>query len=470
MDKWVNSLKSLLPFNCHLVKLSGMNRQLDTAHINGSSEGGKFTFRRKRQKDLKLVEEIFLNGKWRTRTEKDKGFKGAVRFKTAGLYICGKRVRRYFATEKEADTFVEAQTARLGNLGARAANVRCDQFEDLVECEEMLKPHGMRLLDAVRDYLAALKHLHPFPAATLSQAAEHYGALLADRSKSCTVNEAAQIWLASREQKGRSDGYLRDAKVRLARFRQIYGSTSMADISTSDVDAWVNGLGLGAQSRCNFLTVLSSLFSYATKQGRSPRNPVVNVERPDVVRDEPGILTPEEFKRLLHELPDDTVPYVVLSAFAGLRPMEVRRLNWQDINFQTGLITVKSGTSKTKRHRTVPLMDNLRVWLAPLAQSSGTVVPLADLTIRQKRIKPARQRAGLKHWPHDCLRHSAARYWLQIEDDAARVALWLGHTQEVLHEHYKGLLSDPAHAAQWFAIKPDKNRTIAKIISINASS
>ena len=72
---------------------------------------------------------------------------------------------------------------------------------------------------------------------------------------------------------------------------------------------------------------------------------------------------PAEFAKLLAELPDDTIPYVVLSAFAGLRPMEVRRLNWADINFQTGLITVKTGTDKTKRRRTVPMMENLRAWL-----------------------------------------------------------------------------------------------------------
>lgn len=255
----------------------------------------------------------------------------------------------------------------------------------------------------------------------------------------------------------------------MKRFRDIHGSTSLADLTTADVDAWVNGLGLGPQSVRNYLTVLSSMFSYAVKQGRSPRNPVVDVERPDVVRDEPGILTPAEFRRLLHHLPDDTVPYVVLSAFAGLRPMEVRRLNWQDINFQTGLITVKSGTAKTKRRRTVPMKENLKAWLKPLAREEGPVVALADLTVRQKRIKPAREKAKLKHWPHDCLRHSAATYLLQLEGDAARVALWLGHSQEVLHEHYKGLLSDPAHAADWFAILPPPERATAKIIQIKAA-
>ncbi len=446
-----------------------MKEHQEETRLDETEGTGKLRFRRKRQKALKPVEEVFAAGSWRTRTAKDKKFTGPVRFKVAGLYVAGKRVRRFFGSEIEAKTFIEAQTVRQGNLGARAAHVSSHTVEDAVECEAMLKPHGLRLLDAVRDFIAARECLQAFPAVSLSEAARHYGALLEDRAKSWTVDEAAQTWMASREGKGRSDGYLWDAQRRLARFRASYGSTSLADISTAMVDAWVNELRLGPQSMRNYLTVLSSMFSYAVKQGRSPRNPVLNVERPDVVRDEPGILKPDELRRLLRDLPDDTVPYIVLSAFAGLRPMEVRRLNWSDINFQTGLITVKSATAKTKRRRTVPMTENLRAWLRPLAQDEGLVVPLSDLTIRMKRIMPARERAKLNHWPHDCLRHSAASYWLQLEGDAARVALWLGHTQEVLHEHYKGLLSDPAHAAQWFAILPDKERTSAKIISIKAA-
>lgn len=446
-----------------------MKKHQEEARVEHDSEAGKLRFRRKRAKVLKPVAEVLAGGSWRARTAEDRRFTGAVRFKVAGLYVAGKRVRRYFNSEAEAQTFIDAQTVRAGNLGARAAHVDGRLVEDAVECEAMLKKQGVRLLDAVRDYLAARAHLGAFPAVSLAEAAQHYGALLADRAKSWTVDEAAAAWLASREQKGRSEGYLWDANRRVRRFRETFGGTSMADITTADVDAWVNGLGLGAQSMRNYCTVLSSLFSYAVKQGCSPRNPVVNVERPDIVRDEPGILTPDELTRLLRELPDDTVPYIVLSAFAGLRPMEVRRLNWADINFQTGLITVKSATAKTKRRRTVPMTENLRAWLRPLAQDEGLVVPLSDLTIRAKRLMPARERAGLKHWPHDCLRHSAASYWLQTEGDAARVALWLGHTQEVLHEHYKGLLRDPKHAAQWFAIMPEEQRKSAKIISIKAA-
>lgn len=445
-----------------------MEKHSGTNGINEVGEAGKPRFRRKRQKVLQIVEEVCVDGIWRTRTAQDLDLKEPLRFKVAGLYVAGKRVRRYFKSQSEAKAFVEAQEVRKGNLGARASHVDGRLVEDAVECEELLKGLGVRLLDAVRDYVQARKSLNLYPNVSLAEAARHYGELLADRARSWTVDEAAEVWLASREQKGRSEGYLWDAERRLKRFRDIHGSTSLADITTAELDAWVNGMGLGPQSVRNYLTVLSSMFSYAMKQGRSPRNPVVNVERPDVVRDEPGILAPGELRRLLQHLPDDTVPYVVLSAFAGLRPMEVRRLKWQDLNFQTGLITVKSGTAKTKRRRTVPMTENLKAWLRPLAQAAGPVVELADLTVRQKRLKPARERAGLLHWPHDCLRHSAATYWLQTEGDAARVALWLGHSQDVLHEHYKGLLADPAHAAEWFAILPPAERA-GKVIPIRAA-
>ena len=446
-----------------------MSEHQQEKHIDQGAATCKPRFRRKRQKVLAPVEEILKGDSWRTRTPADKNFKGTVRFKVSGLYVAGKRVRRYFGTRAEAETFIEAQTVRQGNLGARATHIDGRLIEDAVECESMLKPYGLRLLDAVRDFLAAKAHLRAFPSVPMAEAAENYASILGDRAKSWTVDEGAEAWIQSIEQKGKSGSYLNDVRQRLLRFREFFGPRSMADMATPDVDGWVNALGVGPQTVRNFLTVVGSMFSYAVKQGRSPRNPVANVERPDVRRDDPGILTPEQLQRLLNDLPDDTVPFVALSAFAGLRPMEVRRLQWQDINFKTGLITVKSSTSKTKRRRTVPMMDNLRAWLQPLAKEEGPVVELADLTIRQKRIKPARERVGLKVWPHDCLRHSAASYWLQIEGDAARVALWLGHSQEVLHQHYKGLLNDPADASAWFAIKPTPKQGKAEIISIKAA-
>lgn len=417
-----------------------MTKQTEAGCVIESPAGGKFRFTRQRKKLLDVVPETV---------------NGVTRFKVRGLYVAGRRVRKFFATEKEAKTFIEAQNIRTGNIGALASSMDSQLANDAAECSLLLRPHGARLLDAVREWVACRDIMQHFPAVPLTEAAKHHALLLKERTQSWTLEEGAKHWLDSLERKARSPRYRDDAKKRLVKFRALHGGVSMADITTDHVQKWLRGLGKQApQSQKNYLTVASSMFAYAVKLHKAPRNPVKEIERPDVMREEAGILTPAELRRLLQYLPADTVPFVVLSAFAGLRPAEVQRLEWRDVNFATGIVSVRASKSKTKRRRTVPMSPNLVAWLRPLAKDAGKVVALADLTIRQKRLKPAREKAKLVRWPHDCLRHSAATYLLQREGDAARVALWLGHTQEVLHEHYKGLLSDPKHAEDWFNIVP----------------
>ncbi len=220
-----------------------MKKHQEAAQVDEHLHAGKPVFRRKRTKELKAVEEVLVDRLWRARDTYDSDYKGPVRFRIVGLYVAGRRVQRFFNSKTEAATFMEEQTVRQGNLGARAAHVDGRLVEDAVECDAMVKANGLRLLDVVRDYMAARAHLKAFPHVPLEEAAQHYGALLADRAKSWTVNEAADIWLAGREKKDRSDGYLRDAKRRLKQFRETYGKASMADITTEQIDAWVNGLG-----------------------------------------------------------------------------------------------------------------------------------------------------------------------------------------------------------------------------------
>ncbi len=433
-----------------------MNQQAEAQSVIEPPQDGKFRFTRKRRKEMRVVETLV---------------DGAVRYKIAGYYIGGKRVRKFFETPETAQTFIDAQTVREENIGTLARNLDVHASSDAAEAVMMLRPFNVRLLDAVREWTAARKTLSAFPDVPLAEAVKHYAQVLAERTHSWTVEEGAKAWLKSLDQKNRSARYVLDATKRLSRLRESFGSVSMADMTRDHIERWVRSLGKqGPQSVKNYITVASSMFAYAVKRGKSPRNPVTDVDKPEVVREEAGILTPAELRRLLNHLPDDTVPFVALSAFAGLRPAEVQRIEWTDINFKSNTIAVRASMSKTKRRRVVPLTSNLAAWLRPLAKESGKVVELADLTLRQKRIKPARIKAKLTRWPHDCLRHSCASYWLETEKDAARVALWLGHNQDVMHEHYKGLLTNPADAPEWFAIMPAPERVERqKIVNIKAA-
>lgn len=393
---------------------------------------------------------------------------GSLRYRVIGCYIAGKRVRKSFATKKEAQTFIETQAVRESNIGNLAKNMTPQLANDAAEVQAMIAPFNTRLLDAMRQWTEARSLLASFPDVSLAECVKHYAQVLTERATSWTVEKATAEWLASIEKK--SARYQDDASARLKRFRESLGNMSMADVSPEHIQNWLNGLGqIGARTTKNYLAIASIMFAYAVRKKKAPRNPVLEVDRPEVIQGETGILTPSQLTNLLKHLPDDAKPFVLLSAFAGLRPSEVQRLAWEDINFESKTIVVGARKSKTKRRRVVPMTANLAAWLKPLAKDEGIVIELCDLTVREKRLRPARKAAGITRWPHDCLRHSAATYWLQTEQDSARVALWLGHDQSVLHEHYKGLLANPKDAEEWFNIMPPKEDGASKIVAFKVA-
>src|SRR5262245_14420515 len=74
---------------------------------------------------------------------------------------------------------------------------------------------------------------------------------------------------------------------------------------------------------------------------------------------------PQELAKLLQKADDpETVLYLALGAFTGLRSAELVRLEWHDINFERGHIIVGKEKSKTATRRLVPISPNLMQWIA----------------------------------------------------------------------------------------------------------
>jgi len=149
-----------------------MTKQIEATSLNEAFISGKPRFRRECKKTLGIGEEEF---------------NGAVRFKITGLYIGGKRVGRFFQTEKEPKTFIEGQTVRQGNIDVVAKHRDGRTANDAVECEFMLRPCGARRLDAVREWTAARDRLKGFDDASMVDGARHYAQVLRERHTSWTV-------------------------------------------------------------------------------------------------------------------------------------------------------------------------------------------------------------------------------------------------------------------------------------------
>lgn len=199
------------------------------------------------------------------------------------------------------------------------------------------------------------------------------------------------------------------------------------------------------------LAYLSAFFSWALKRKYVARNPCEDVERAKRKKPPLGVLSPENFSELLRRArASDTtvVPYLVVGAFAGLRPVEAMRLKPDRIKAQ--YIVLDAAITKTADARTVEIRPNLRAWLERFPYS----VPSKDLNGVNKRVRKLCRMQPAIPWPHDCLRHSFATYAYEATKDALLVSSELGHSgTDIFFRHYRALAC-PGDGAKWFAIAP----------------
>jgi integrase len=216
-----------------------------------------------------------------------------------------------------------------------------------------------------------------------------------------------------------------------------------------------------------FRFVPSSCFGFL--QGSKTLLPVVfdllaaKTQKAKEIDAPPGILTVQQTARLLEAASPELLPYIAIGAFGGLRRAELERLDWSEIDFESGLIEVTAKKSKTARRRFVRIQPNLREWLLPVRKHKGNVTP-GEATF-EKLFDEARTAAGIDEWPDNALRHSFASYHLAHFKDAAALALEMGHVNSgMIFNHYRELVR-PKEAERYWNIRP---AATAKIVPIAA--
>ncbi len=71
--------------------------------------------------------------------------------------------------------------------------------------------------------------------------------------------------------------------------------------------------------------------------------------------------------------PDWLIPTLALKFFSGLRTEEMVRLKWEDVKFDQDVILLSKQVTKTKQRRIVPLLPNLKIWLASHRLPEGLI-------------------------------------------------------------------------------------------------
>jgi integrase len=349
------------------------------------------------------------------------------------------RRKTYFQTKQEAKAFVAKRNAQLATHGAKHGHVADDERAALIRFRTWSegRNESVSLLDVI-----------------------NAGIEFKERSAfTKSVHDLIQARILQARKMGSSRRHLVDLDSRLNRFAADFGTRLAADVTATEIEHWIHGLGLSAVSFGNYKRAIGSVFACGYKQGTVPANPIARVECPKVVRSAPSILSPAQLQSLLAAASHELRPLLVLQAFCGVRRTEAERLTWAHIhlNTETPCVELPSEITKTNRRRSVELSSNAVAWLKQVANGSTSPLGLTE-TVYRRRLRAAAKAAGIK-WDENILRHSYGSYRLAQIKNAAQVAEEMGNSPAVVRTHYQNLVRPESVADYWKIIPSTDSET-----------
>jgi len=264
------------------------------------------------------------------------------------------------------------------------------------------------------------------------------------------------------------------------------GRRRLRDLTPEEVDRFLRekaNAGMSRNTVSRLRSVLASALRHAQSRGHTNRNAadlsVMPETRPPAVR---RTLTVPEARAVLAACESERLGAMVgLGLATGLRPGELTGLTWDDVDLDTGRLTV-SKSLKTEHGRprlgatkrvTAPLRTlSLATWvvatlrahrarqaaerlaLGPawstewpeLVFASEIGTPLDPSNIR-RTLRRITTRAGLGRWTTYELRHTTASLLIDAGESVEQVADLLGDNPQTLYRHYRHRVRPVVEAA-----------------------
>ena len=288
-----------------------------------------------------------------------------------------------------------------------------------------------------------------------------------------TVREAVEKCLAQAASDGKSAVRMHELEHYLNTFADAL-VVEVGELTPGLVSRYLTGMTTSDRTKKNARDVIGYFGRWLVLHGYLARgtNLVEGVQRYSMKSGAIQIFSPTEISKLIQHADNRLLPYIVIGAFAGLRGAEILRLDWSEIDLADGFIEVKAEKAKTDVRRLVPIKDNLKAWLQPLAKKSGPVCSLksiwnnfVELVDDINKALPKTPEKERMTWKKNGLRHSCISYRVAECADVARVADESGNSPAVIKSNYLKRVK-PDQAKQWFAIAPAVE---GKILQLAAS-
>jgi integrase len=344
----------------------------------------------------------------------------------------------YFTTKKRAEGRADVIRSELIELGSEPANISHALRADALRAEEMLKPYGVTVIQAVAEYVKQRQNDEKRTRLELGKAIDKF-----------------LVWKTELKDAGRyNPRSLKAAQKRLGHLKKAFPDKCISDFKADDFERWLltaqwgannNQKKYSAASQAGIKSISSEFFKWCMRQGWIEINPAqfLRIQRDD---HEVQILTPPQAGELIKAAQASpfhqrAVPYVLLGLFAGLRPSEAEDLQREDINDATAEIRVASRKLRGQV-RYVPMAPELAArlremkWDGKLAAENWRK-QFESVKLGSKNEQGQPTFTAESPFPPDGLRHSFASYWLAKTPDRARLAEIMGNSVDVIRNHYR---------------------------------
>lgn len=366
----------------------------------------------------------------------------------------GKRQRKLFATKREADLEAERLKGMAKQWGTESTKISASLAEDAAKAAELLKPYGITLAESASAWVEAHEA----------------------RSKSVTF---AELWKQHLELKdGYSDSYHNSMRRVSDAVMQPIGKTLVSELEPVAIERLL-AKKFKTPTYFNLARrTLRPAFSLAVKRGYCSANPFERIDKRKTAVKEIEVVSVAEMKAVLNgcsdhrknealhesyrvDCSDCKIPFAIM-AFAGVRPAEIERLEWHDVNVEEKTIRIRGKHAKTRSARVIDVEDNLAEWLAtvPKAERSGNVI----CSNWARKYKTVRKVAKI-YDRNDVLRHSFASYHLAAFGDVNKTRAAMGHeTRDMLFDHYRVVVRKP-DAIKFWSIRPNSTAPQVKAMA-----
>lgn len=366
---------------------------------------------------------------------------GDVVFRVTG-WLDGKRVRKNFPTRAEA--MAERQTLEIQRIqsdtGVRTAATRLSD-EQLHEAEAAFRRVAgkPRSLSFYLDFALA-NYREPASQKSLSEAVADY--------KRAKAHEHEQGQLSA-PQLGRIGWDLK-------RLDEYFPKRAVAELTLPGIVAFLEVGRPSMKTYNNRRGIVSTFFKHAFHRGWIAENPIPKVPHYRIRRKRGSAVTftTKEASDLMEHFErfegGRWIPYFALCLFAGIRPGvpdgEITKIRPEDVNLDTGIISISADASKVREPRRVTIQPNLSAWLRAYPLTKFPII----VGNFKKRREQFRDQFNLSH---DVLRHTFISMFVAKFRSIGEAAIQAGNSESIIRRHYLDLKNTEDGAA-FFNIMP----------------